>query len=257
MVKAIISLIITSCIVIALNSKIGPLPPLGKFLDPFHGFWANARQADNIPAEMVIPGLSSPVTVLYDDMLVPHIFASNDQDLYTATGYVHAWNRLWQMEIQTHAAAGRLSEIAGNITLDMDRVMRRKGMVYGAENFIANLEDTSKMILNAYATGVNSLIKELDYEHLPFEYKLLDYTPEAWSPLKSGLLYKYMSDMLNSFEKDMENTNFRAIYGHDLLELIYPDVDNYSDPVVGPVVDWGFEPLVKKVCPPLQPKSAW
>ncbi len=239
--RVIFSFIITIAIIIALNSKIGPLPPLGKFLDPFHGFWANARLADYVPGQISLPGLQAEVSVKYDDMLVPHIFASNDTDLYTATGYVHASNRLWQMEIQTHAAAGRLSEIAGEKTLDMDRGQRRKGMVFGAENFIAHLDDTSKTILHAYADGVNAFISQLDYEQLPLEYKLLNYAPEPWTVLKSGLLYKYMSDMLNSFERDMENTNFREIYGKEMLNLIYPDVDNYEDPVIDKVGKWDFE----------------
>ncbi len=245
----ILSFLITIAVITALDSKIGPLPPLGKFLDPFHGFWANARLADQIPSEFRLPGIDGEVTVEYDDMLVPHIFAGNDKDVYTATGYVHAYNRLWQMELQTHAAAGRLSEIAGEVTLDMDRGQRRKGMVFGAEVFINNLDDTSKMVLEAYAKGVNEYISQLDYDQLPFEYKLLDYSPEPWTILKSGLLYKYMSDMLNSFEKDMENTNFKAIYGKEMLDLLYPDVDNYDDPVIGVHANWGFEPVQKTVSP--------
>ena len=249
--RFLISLSITSALVIAMNIKIGPVPPLGKFLDPFDGFWANARKADELPKRMIVPGLSREVKVLYDDILVPHIFADNEDDLYLATGYVHATHRLWQMEFQTHAAAGRLSEIAGDITLDMDRSMRRIGMVYGAENFIENIDSESRQILEQYALGVNNYIKNLKYHDFPFEYKLLDYRPEPWTILKSGLLYKYMSDMLNSHEKDMENTNFRAMYGEELLNLIYPDVDNYKDPVVERPDDWPFMPVIKEEQQPI------
>jgi penicillin amidase len=245
MIRVLFSFIFSIGLIVALNSKIAPIPPLGKFLDPFHGFWANARQVDDVPGQITMPGLEAEVSALYDDMLVPHIFATSDYDLYAATGFVHASNRLWQMEIQTHAAAGRLSEIAGEVTLDMDRGQRRKGMVFGAENFIAHLDDTSKMILNAYADGVNAFINRLDYEQLPFEYKLLNYAPESWTVLKSGLLYKYMADMLNSSERDMENTNFLQLYGREMLDLIYPDVDNYQDPVIDVHGDWGFDALKK------------
>jgi penicillin amidase len=241
-----ISLSIALGLTIALNVKIGPLPPLGKFLNPSDGFWANARNADKIPSELTVPGLQNAVTIQYDDLLIPHIFAENEHDLYLATGYVHAFHRLWQMEFQTHAAAGRLSEIAGEITLEMDRGMRRKGMVYGAENFIENIDPESEQILKQYAFGVNYLINQLDYEDYPFEYKLLDYKPEPWTILKSGLLYKYMSDMLNSHERDIENSNFKAIYGKELLDLMYPDVDNYQDPVVERINSWDFEPVKKE-----------
>jgi penicillin G amidase len=243
--QLLISLSFTIALVVALNMKIGPVPPLGKFLDPFNGFWANARNADEMPKRINLTGLSQEVKVQYDDILIPHIFAVNENDLYLATGYIHASHRLWQMEFQTHAAAGRLSEIAGDITLDLDRSMRRVGMVFGAENFIANIDEESRQILQQYARGVNHYIDQLKYQDYPFEYKLLHYQPEPWTILKSGLLYKYMSDMLNSHEKDMENTNFRALYGEELLNLIYPDVDNYKDPVVEQPDSWPFVPIIK------------
>lgn len=240
-----ISLAITITVVIALNKKVGSVPPLGKFLDPVDGFWANAEADISMPVNISIDGLRSPVKVLYDDMLVPHIFADNEEDLFAAVGYVHAYHRLWQMEFQTYAAAGRLSEIVGDITLDMDRGQRRKGMVFGAENFIKYMDQNSLSAITQYAKGVNAFIDHLSYKTYPFEYKLLDYQPEKWTVLKSGLLYKYMSDMLNSLEKDLENTNFRSIYGKELLNLIYPDVDNYSDPVVEKINGWNFEPVTK------------
>ena len=231
-IRFLISLAITLSLVFALNKKIGDVPPLGKFLDPVNGFWANAEPDISMPEKFAIQGLSDSVSVLYDDMLVPHVFADKENDLYLAIGYVHAYHRLWQMEFQTHAAGGRLSEIVGDIALDMDRGQRRKGMVFGAKNFIDNLDQKSTELLEQYAKGVNAFIDQLNYKTYPFEYKLLDYKPEAWTFLKSGLLYKYMSDMLNAGEKDLQNTNFKSIYGKELLDLIYPDVDNYDDPVV-------------------------
>jgi penicillin amidase len=245
-IRFLFSLFITVGLVWALDMKIGPIPPLGKFLDPFDGFWANARNADDLPGRLNIPSLQSEVQVAYDDLLIPHIFAENEDDLYLVTGYVHAFHRLWQMEFQTHAAAGRISEIAGEITLDMDRGTRRKGLVFGAENFIKNIDSNSENRLLQYAKGVNYLINGLEYEDYPFEYKLLDYQPEQWTILKSGLLYKYMSDMLNSHDRDIENTNFAAMYGKEMLDIIYPDVDNYKDPVVDRMNDWNFDPIIKE-----------
>ena len=243
--RFLLSFSITLCLVIALNMKIGSIPPLGKFLDPFNGFWANAESGISMPETFAISGLQNPVQILYDDMLVPHFFTDNEDDLFAAIGYVHAYHRLWQMEFQTHAAAGRLSEIVGEITLEMDRGQRRKGMTFGAKNFVDNLDERSKQVMELYAKGVNAYIDQLSYESYPFEYKLLDYKPEAWTSFKSGLLYKYMSDMLNSGEKDLENTNFKSIYGKELLDLIYPDVDNYKDAVVDQPNSWDFEPIAK------------
>jgi len=241
--RFLISASVCIALTIVLNTKFGMVPPLGKFFDPVNGFWANAESSLQIPEHLQIPGLKEEVKVLYDDMLVPHIFAQNDEDLFLAVGYVHAYHRLWQMEFQTHFAAGRISEIIGPLTLDLDRGQRRKGMVRGAQVVIDNLDETSKIATEQYARGVNYFIDGLSSRNYPLEYKLLGYSPEKWEPLKSGLMYKFMSDDLNSFEKDLENTNFRSIYGKEMLDLIYPDVDNYADPVVDKPGGWSFTPL--------------
>lgn len=243
--KFAISVVVATALMTALNMKIGVVPPLGRFLDPVGGFWANAEDQPEVRPDMQIPGLQQPVNVLYDDMLVPHIFAGNEDDLYRAVGYVQARHRLWQMDFQVRAAGGALSEIVGPTALDYDRGQRRKGMVFGAKNFTDHLDQKSKKILETYIAGINAYISQLKPADYPLEYKLLNYTPTPWTLLKSGLLYKYMSDMLNASEKDMENTNFRDIYGKDMLDLIYPDVDNYADPVVNRPNDWQFEPVKK------------
>src|SRR5688572_3310033 len=116
--KFSMSLLITAGLIYFLNNnwtiKNIPIPPLGRFLDPFHGFWQNIEaDGDAVRENLDIPGLEAPVTVTYDSILIPHIFAANDNDLYLAQGYVTAMHRLWQMEFQIHAASGRISEIVG------------------------------------------------------------------------------------------------------------------------------------------------
>jgi len=87
---------------------VGPLPRLGDFLDPVRGVWTVARQAE-LPdrARAAIPGLSGAVTVHYDHRAVPHIFAANELDAIRALGYVVARDRLFEMELQWRAGAGR------------------------------------------------------------------------------------------------------------------------------------------------------
>jgi penicillin amidase len=118
-----IAMVITLALTIALNTKIGVAPAFGKFLNPYTGFWQNAES--NKPwkdGEENLKGLKEPVNVYFDERLVPHVFAKNDADLYFMQGYITAKYRLWQMEIQTHDAAGRLSEIAGEKTLEKDKL---------------------------------------------------------------------------------------------------------------------------------------
>jgi penicillin amidase len=107
---------------------IGPAPALGAFLEPAHGVWSLARAAASPAApDASVAGLSAPVEIVYDERAVPHIFATSEDDAYRALGYVVARDRLFQLHAQTLAAAGRLTEIGGAPTLELDREMRHLG----------------------------------------------------------------------------------------------------------------------------------
>ena len=212
--KLIISLILSLGLLYAFNTKFGSIPPLGKFFNPNDGIWTN-EFTENNSETLSINGLTDGVTIFYDEALIPHIFAQNDKDLYTAQGYVTAQHRLWQMEFQTHAAGGRLSEIVGEDALDYDREQRRKGMVFGAEKAIESMKQHPEVIeyLKAYKDGVNAYISGLSRADFPVEYKLLDYAPEPWTLKKTALLLMYMTDMLAGGESDIEYTNIIKKYG--------------------------------------------
>ncbi|GAA5023195.1 beta-lactam antibiotic acylase [Marivirga lumbricoides] len=245
-IKFLFSFIIAVALVVGLNEKWGQIPPLGKFLDPYHGFWANSHNKDIAFNENVtIRGLKDAVSVYYDSLLIPHVFAKNDADLYRAQGYVTATNRLWQMEFQTHAAAGRVSEIIGPDALSFDRYQRRNGLLYGAENGLKVMEEDSIIgpMLFAYTEGINSYIESLTYENLPLEYKLLDYKPEPWTNMKSALLLKYMANDLAGSDYDIENTELLKVLGKDRFDFLFPDRYSKMDPVIPSSKKWEFEPL--------------
>ena len=128
--KFIISLLLTVAVFYGLNNKFGSIPPIGKFLNPYTGIWQNETD-ETIDGTAFLNGLKEEVIIHYDAQLIPHLFAQNDIDLYRAQGYITAKHRLWQMEFQTHGAAGRISEIIGEVALNYDRGERRKGMVFG------------------------------------------------------------------------------------------------------------------------------
>lgn len=219
------------------------IPPLGRFLDPFHGFWQNLEPTGyEGKKQLMIPGLKEPVTVVYDSILIPHIFAKNNDDLYLAQGYITALYRLWQMEFQTHAAAGRLSEIvASEAVLNYDRRQRRLGMVFGAEKALHAMDSDPSII--QYTKGVNLFIESLYYDNLPFEYKLLNYEPEPWTNLKCALLLKNMAQTLDMGDKDIEMTNALKLYGKEIVDLLYPDDEKVGDPIVNKPGGWNFQPI--------------
>lgn len=222
-----------------------PIPPLGKFLDPFGGFWQNAETKNRADEVLNLTGLKDEVIVRYDSLLIPHVFAKNDDDLYLAQGYITAANRLWQMEFQTHAAAGRVSEIIGNAALDYDRTQRRRGMVYAAENALAAMvaNPIAASMVNSYTNGINQYIQALHYKNLPVEYKLLGYEPELWTNLKCALLLKNMALTLNSGDKDLEMTNALKLFDKALIDLVWPDNENVGDPIVDNTGNWNFTPV--------------
>ena len=240
----VICAVITVGLIVVLNIQIpigeSKTPCLGAFLSPQHGFWQNAEPNNvDFNADLKLVGLQGKAEVYFDDRLVPHVYADNDHDAYFIQGYLHAKFRLWQMEFQTHAAAGRLSEILGAKTgasdfVAIDRFFRRLGMVYAAEQSLKAMESNpvSKSTADAYTAGVNSYINSLPANKLPLEYKLLNYKPEQWTNLKSQLFLKYMSYDLAGGENDFEFTNAKNVFSAADFERLYPEVANALDPVV-------------------------
>lgn len=246
--KFLISVVITAALFYFGNTRLktdlGNIPPPGKFLNPYGGFWQNAEKgAIDTDPYLEMPGLHDQAEIKYDSNLIPHIFANNIHDLSFASGYVSAYHRLWQMELITHNAAGRLSEIIGEATLQIDREARRTGMVWSAKKVLDewNKHPEIREMLDAYAAGVNAYIASLQYKDYPIEYKILDYAPEKWAPLKSALLLKYMSKILTTSESDIENTNFVKLYGMEAFNTLFPDFPENVDPVIPKGTPWNFE----------------
>ena len=238
----IASAIATVGLVAVLNTQlsVGPAktPKLGYFLSPQHGFWKNAEKVNtNFDASIVADELKGNVEVYLDDRLVPHIYADHDEDAYFVQGYLHAKFRLWQMDFQTRVASGRLSEIAGADKLSIDRFFRRLGMVYGAEKTEASINANNpemKATVDAYTAGVNAYIKQLDPADMPFEFKLMNYAPENWTPAKTYLFLMFMSYDLTgrSASADLQLTNTRDYLGYDLFDQLYTNNQDSLDPII-------------------------
>ena len=218
-------LLLTGLLSYALNRGWGTVPAAGSFFSPYTGFWQTAepynyQDSSSVPAKY----LNGKLKVITDSNLVYHVFADSSRDLYFSQGYLTARHRLWQMEFQTFAAAGRLSELVGEKALEYDRFRRRFGMLWAAENSLAEaLKDPeSALALNAYSDGVNAYINDLTAKELPLEYKLLGYSPEPWSPLKTSLLLKYMSFDLTGWSDDRYLTNTVNKFGPDAINKLFP-----------------------------------
>ena len=246
--RFVIALIISLVILIALDNSFSGLPALGKFLSPHHGFWQNGEPAGTRPSQQLsLEGLKESVTIYYDTLKIPHIYANNSHDLYLTLGYITARDRLWQMDFYSRVVFGRLSEVLGDRALNYDRLQRRTGikaMTEAMYEAIIEKPDIKEM-LEAYSEGVNLLIDELDFSSYPIEFKLLDYEPEAWTPLKTCMAYGLLSNTLSRSEGDLENTNALNIFGEEQYNVLFPENPAGIDPVIPRGTPWNFEPLVK------------
>lgn len=244
--KAVIMLGISGVLFYVMNNKTGPLPPLGSFLSPYTGFWQNAEKKFGASEQTLsLPGVKEEVKVMYDENMVPHIFAKNDYDAYFAQGYITAKDRLWQMDFQTRFAGGRISEVVGEKAIELDRYKRRTGMLYGAEQSLKGMMENpqSRMVIEAYTAGINAYIESLSKKDYPVEFKILDYKPENWTPLKCALLLKQMTSTLAGGSDDFYLTNILKQYGPDVIKDLFRDYPFREDPIIPVGTKWEFDAL--------------
>ncbi len=149
------------------------------------------RRLPPTDGELHLTGLHAPVEVIRDRWGVPHIYAQNEHDLFFAQGYVHAQDRLFQMEISRRLALGRLSEIFGEMALDTDRMARRFGFPRLARQEWENAPDDLRALLTAYAAGVNAFIRTMGGTK-EVGFSLLRLTPEDWHPQHTLAIVRVM-----------------------------------------------------------------
>jgi penicillin G amidase len=244
-INSLFPLLALIILISALSRQMFNVPPIGKVLDPFAGAVRNG-DAGNTDANLTLQGLGGlggAVQVYFDSRKVPHIFAASDSDLYFAQGYITASMRLWQMDFLSYAAAGRLSEIFRDGFLDYDRTQRRIGLLHAAEATWRTIRSDTETdrALTAYARGVNAYIASLSYKEMPLEYKLLDYRPEPWTPVKTVLIMKYLGNTLTGYEEDFGMTQLMLAMGQQVFNRLYPDSAGPVTPEV-PDVQKRFNP---------------
>jgi penicillin amidase len=153
------------------------------------GLWVRSQVAGSLPqldGELHAPGLSAPVVVERDSMGIPTLHAANRIDLAIATGFVHAQDRFFQMDLLRRNSAGELAEIIGLAVLDADRKVRVHRFRDVARRMLAKGTDEDRALVEAYARGVNAGLASLAKK--PFEYMLLGEEPAPWQPEDSGLV---------------------------------------------------------------------
>lgn len=189
----------------------------------------------SLPAEdgeISLPGLVAGGTVHSDALGVPSITAASREDAFRTLGYLHARDRLFQMELMRRKSAGRLAELFGASAVKLDRKQRTYQLTKTAGNIVNDLPAAQHAALKAYVEGVNAYIEQTRI--LPPEFLALRHRPEPWRAEDSILVVLGMFQTLNGQEQDerMVSVMEKAL-PVDLLTFLTPDTDSYSTVLVG------------------------
>ena len=139
------------------------------------------QEVPSLDGTIRLAGLERPVDVIFDHYGVPHVFGHSDKDLVRVLGYIHAQDRLWQMDIVRRAASGTLSEIFGDSLYDVDVFQRTIGLRRTAVKLQKNLDANTLALIQSYCDGVNAFIKSAP-AYPSIEFRVLNYHMEPWTP---------------------------------------------------------------------------
>src|SRR5689334_5036533 len=139
------------------------------------------RSLPQIDGTITVAGASAPIDIVRDADAIPHIFASTKADALFGLGYVHAQDRLWQMELQRRIGFGRLSEVLGAAALPQDRFLRTVGFGRAAKSAWEATPPWAKQQIESYVAGVNAFIATHHGAKLPPEFTLLRFEPEPFT----------------------------------------------------------------------------
>jgi penicillin G amidase len=195
-------------------------------------YWRVHVCLPQLDGTLQLEGLHGKVQVFRDSHGVPHIKAASLEDLMFAQGYVTAQDRLWQMDLSRRIAQGRLSELFGSRTLHSDIMNRTLGLEQAAVRGVGELAPEEQELLHNYARGVNAFI-QTHQSHLPIEFLMLRYHPEAWRESDSMEVALNMARLLNtSWPDELMRERVRAKLGSEPLEAdLFPARSPLDHPV--------------------------
>lgn len=176
--------------------------------------------------KLAVDGLNGPVEIVRDRWGIPHIFAGDEQDAAFGLGYVHAQDRLWQMDFFRRVFSGTLAEVVGESGIQVDRLMRRFGLRRAAGSQLGQIDAETMAGLEAYVAGVNTLMESLG-GRLPLEFRILRYRPRTWTVADTLAFGKFMGWLLASgWVTQIVRSQLMAKLGPETLselEPLYPE----------------------------------
>lgn len=189
-----------------------------------------------------VEGISAPVEIRRDRWGVPHISATTIEDLWFAQGYCHGQDRLWQMESYRRAASGRIAEVAGEVGLPTDRLMRTLGLRRIAEREEAGLEPGLRAQLDALCAGVNTAVE--DARALPTEFQILRIDFDPWRPADMLAAMKLLAFGLSTnWEREILRAEMTRELGPELAARLDPGYPRGHPVITDPGHGWDGDGL--------------
>ena len=208
---------------------------ISQLLVPFLKLLARTR-LPKTSGQIKLPGLHHTVETFFDAWGVPHIYAQDISDSFFAQGFIHASERLFQMDFNRRLVAGRLSEILGEVSVPLDRWMRTLGMRRAANEGLSQLLPETHEYLEAYVSGVNTYILK---GRLPLEFSLLHYQPEPWQPLDCIAWTKMMAWTLSTnWETELLRARLVELLGAEKAAQLEPPYFERYPYIIPPGVDY-------------------
>ena len=198
------------------------------------GLWFKRLTIGAAPAsgQLSLAGLSAPVDIVRDSLGVPHVWARSGADAYFAQGYLHATDRLWQMEMYRRVAEGRLSELFGEATVDADRFLRTLGLARAARGSMGAASPEATAVGDAYVGGVNAAIDSWRGPKPP-ELVLLRAEVEPWDLLHTVAMEKIMAWDLSEYGASMALAGARAQAGDEAVRALLPRYPEWGVTILG------------------------
>lgn len=185
-----------------------------------------------LSGDITVAGASAEIEIIRDRHAIPHIRARNAEDAYFGLGFVHAQDRLFQMDFMRRLGAGNLSEVVGPPTLKLDRMMRVLGLYRLAEDSVTRLSPPARRMLEAYSAGINSFLTGRSGA-LPPEFLVLGYRPKPWRPADSLVWARIMAMRLtgNWHTEALRARLSSRLTAQQIHELWPPDSNNVAPTV--------------------------
>lgn len=176
--------------------------------------------------------INDEIVIYRDSLGIPFIISQNEFDAAFALGFLHAQERLFQMDVARRAGEGRLSEVFGSKTVPFDKMFRTLRIKKVVDEFFPLIDLHGKKILTAYADGVNFFIKENDGKY-SIEFDILGYRPEKWKPEHSLMIAKLMAFELNmSWWSDIAISHLLQIFDEEKVKEIIPDYPENAPTII-------------------------